>query len=229
MVSIGSDPAHFDDRRPVPTHRRPIRNTTATVTTTTPRPMASAWDLTPSTSSETPPVTSRSLASIWSRVIFCSAVLMPAPCRTWVRGLAPAHGLDGDGGDADHQNGTDHVRDPRQVAGEGAAGLALEEAQEAHRQDGEADRERHRSATPNTNVAAEPLDRLERLLLDVVDDEGDDLLALAAQSTEPSTAVLPAWRHVPPRVLDRHSAGAGATVDRGPAAPARPGDPTAQP
>ncbi len=47
-----------DLRRPM---RRPIRNTTATDTTTTASPMARAWDLASWASSVTPPVRSREL------------------------------------------------------------------------------------------------------------------------------------------------------------------------
>ena len=64
-----------------------------------------------STSSETPPVTSRSLASIWSRVIFSLGRAHACSLSDFGCGrLAPAHGPDGHGGDADDHDGADRRR-----------------------------------------------------------------------------------------------------------------------
>ena len=136
---------------------------------------------------------SRNLASIWSRVIRSVAVAhgvsFSGRVRPWPRLIAHTATA------ATITTATVQMTygDPGPVAGEGGARFALEQAEKAHGQDDQADRQRHRAGHAEQHVAAEPLERVEGLLLDVVDDQLEGLATAGPQSAQslPRTAPLP--------------------------------------
>ena len=84
------------------------------------------------------------------------------------------------------------VGHPGPVPGQGRAGLGLQQAQHAEQDEQEPEGQEERAGDPHVEEAAQTPQRLDRLLLEVVDRELEGVVSRVAQ---PVTAVVRRWCH----------------------------------
>ena len=113
-------------------------------------------------------------------------------------------------GDDEQQDHHDQVRQERTPVGEGVTGLGLQRAQERHREEEAAGAEQDRAADAEPDVPTEALDRVDRLLLRVRDDQvlqlPDRLLRIVGHAL---LLVLPRGQGLPARRRSLPRRGAG--------------------
>ena len=172
MAQIRRTSTTADRRRPL---RRPMRKTTATRATPTARPTVITWERVDSTlvGDLTGQLAELGLDVVTGDRLGCGGHGVSFSGVEAVRSCPRVTASTATAATADDGHRADEVRHPRPVAGERGPGLGLEYPQEGHGQDDQADGQRHRTDHTEQDEAAQSLSGVERLLLDVVDDQLD--------------------------------------------------------